>query len=101
MHAREMHAREMHAREMHAHEVHVCEMYVYEVHACEMHLRARTFATRLTQNEPPSPPSAGGERGTNLTEIITQQSNTIENVRAKLAEIKSEQQNLKNQNAEL
>jgi hypothetical protein len=67
---------------------------------------------RCTNKTPSFELSGGGEgRGTNLDEVawliaslkatITQQNDTIQNVRTDLAEIKSEQQNLKSQNAQL
>ena len=83
-------------------------------------LRTRRIAPRSTQNEPPasaaiSPEHEGRDPNleevtsliANLKKIITQQisiianqNSAIDGFRADLAEIKSEQQSLKNQNAE-
>src|SRR5947207_9102213 len=81
-------------------------------------LKTCTIALRSTQKEPSSSLSTIAAaslqregRGANLDEVawliailketITQQSNIMQNVVADLAEIKSEQQSLKTQNAEL
>jgi len=84
-------------------------------------LRTRTIAQRSTQNEPPASAAVAPEREgrdasleevasliATLKETITQQisiianqNSVIDSFRADLVEIKSEQQSLKNQNAEL